>query len=610
MSGEEDIYANQPPIVEFTNVPADGDTFSYAPVIHWKGRDCDGFVEYYDYADIIDSTALSNPVYYIDFIPDEAWVRDTTTSDTIYLLTEAGQVTEHIFYVKCADDQGAESEVIYRTFYRMNQPPYVPEIKWWSDSDTSFFHDLLIIDTLYCLDEITDTWPGLGFAWRSSDPDDSDLYTIPLEFRYYLEKVPHDTVWEWVSTGWSNRQELQFAGLETGHYYFTVWVRDDGFESSVRSATATFDVYRPTFEQSVLLLNTTSESPPAANRPGWYVTPGTQIGELYQTLTIDRFPDAEYLHYPTAEIVGLPKSLLGRFKLVIWFSESQAASDGHGLEGYLRNYVQTGGRLWVVGIFTHMNVISNSTLGLAESFFESNVDIRSYDAEFVGAISGVSDLPDLWIDTSRTGEIHRERFIDNGIQFDIYPLLPGVDVMSTGGVETTAETAYYFKSYTDTASGDVFDDLAEVRTNVDTIYYPPTPVDCIIALSRNKVLEITRVMNITRGDSGEVLTLTNNVLVGNRRVAVARVSYLFGEPWSVTDTVEVDYRFQPYSEFHMRPCAVRYEKVSESREGQGFEVRYRLAVFTFPFYFMDDSQGQVTRMFHEMLDWFFLPYAH
>ena len=59
--------------------------------------------------------------------------------------------------MKCIDDQGNWSDVIYRTFYRSNQAPNVAQIKWWSAADTSYHNDITIQDTLYCLDEITDT---------------------------------------------------------------------------------------------------------------------------------------------------------------------------------------------------------------------------------------------------------------------------------------------------------------------------------------------------------------------------------------------------------------------------------------------------------------------
>ncbi len=640
VDGEE--TQNFAPIAEFANIPADGDTFSYAPVINWKGRDADGFIESFMYADITDSTALLDPIYYIDFIPEEAWVRTEAGSDTVYLLTEPGAITQHIFYLKCIDDKGLESDIkrdsTFRRFYRSNQQPFVPEIKWFSDADTRFGHDIpapdadslntALSDTLYCLDDLTDNWKGLGFNWRSADPDDRALYTIPLEYRYYLERVPHDTVWQWSSPGWSSKQELLMSGLETGHYILSVWARDDGDEVSPRPATATFDVYKPTYHQSILLLNTSAQDP--AIHYYWNQSPGTAIGDLYQTLVSD-YPDAEYNVY-TPDEGPLPKAYLGRFRLIIWISENETSTFDHnnpdiigGIQNRLVEYVEVGGRLWVQGMLTQTRQIvpgQNTIMDLAQSTFLNIPQLRVLNilnndgGEFTGATSGVMGIPDVKIDTAKTAEMYRVNF-DSNDRFGVFPLLPGVDVIAAG---RNVETVYYYNSYTDTASGDVWNDIAIVKANVDTIYYPPTPVDCIIQLNRNRVLKINRVYNATRsvvGDTawGEVLTLTNNVRVGAANFsAVAKISYEYGEPWGLEDIVVVDYEFQPYSQSHLAPCAIRYENLLFTASGS-IKVDYRVAVFTFPLYYLDNSPGiggrePVTDMFNSMLDWFFYPAAH
>ncbi len=598
-----DVTMNQLPIVEYTNIPANNDTFSFAPVIHWKGRDPDGFVEEYMYADVIDSTALLDPAYYIPFIPEDAWIRTQATSDTVYLLTSSGKVTEHVFYLKCVDDRETESAVIYRTFFRSNRPPRVPEIKWFTAPDGSFDERITIIDTSYSLSAVTESWPGIGFNWRSSDPDDKELYRIPLEFKYYLEKVPHDTIWQWVSQGWTTRQDLVLSGLESGHYTLTVWARDDGYEISERPATASFDVYQPTFEQSILLLNTTREGGGAQGN----IQPGTQIGEFYRQLA-SRYPDTHYHHYTAVTDTIQPfKAFLGRFKLVVWFSENRDRVSAP-FEGRLREYVRAGGRLWVAGAFVR-SWTSDTTIALAESSYPAQpvaVSAPSISAEFTGAISSVRDLPSLSIDTSKTGTAYRP-FWRGG--YDLYPCLPSVDVMTAG---SGAETVYTFESYTDTASGDVRNEQAFVKVSVDTINFPPTSVNCLIEIDRRRVLHVHRVLNVTRGALGQVQSLTNNV--GGTQTIV-RISYEFGEPWSVDDSIEVDYEFQPSSDFHRKPVAIRYEKVVE-KPGGAFEVRYRVAIFTFPLYFLSDSgevghtEGPVTEMFNGMLDWFFYPFAH
>lgn len=600
-----DYTFNTQPVVEFTNVPANQDTFSYAPVIHWKGRDSDGFVEHFSYADVIDPTAIADPEYFIDFIPENAWVQTEATSDTVYLLTQTGEITEHIFYLKCTDDKGAESLVKYRSFYRSNRPPDVPVIKWYSAAETEFSNDIFLTDTLYCLNEITDTWPGLGFSWKSSDPDDRDLYTIPLEYKYYLEKVPHDTIWTWVSQSWISDQELQFFGLETGHYKFSVWARDDGLEMSVRPASATFDVYKPTFEQPLLIINTTVEDEAGSEGRG-NVIPGTQIGELYQQLA-SSYPgmtNYEYVHLPSPEVPFPWKSYLGRFNLVILVSEN-LASPGFSLSEQLNPYLNIGGSLWVISGYTRQNGIIGATLmNAANSTFAEPIGKKYSELpDFIAASAGVDFLPTMSIDTVKVAEVYdlfRRRMP--------YPFLPGIDIISRG---LNVETAYLYKSYTDTLSGMVYGDTAEVKVYADTTYYPPTPEYCLVKLPRNRVLEVINLVNVTRGDTGEVVSLTNNAFQsGDDRFAVVRVHYPWGEPWSVNDVIIVDYEYQPYSEFHLRPCGIRYEKLSEVTQGQGYDVRYRIAVFTFPLYFLDNSQGDVTTMFHSMLDWFYTQGAH
>ncbi len=610
-----EIDENQAPSVEFSNVPAWGDTFQFAPVIYWKGSDPDGFVENYYYADIVDSSAIAQPDYFTDFIDESEWVETEATQDTVYLLTESGEITEHVFYLKAVDELGKESPVIFRRFFRSNEPPNVPLIKWFTAADSNFAHDVVLEDTFYVLDKITDTWPGLGFTWKSSDPDDRDLYTIPLEFRYYLEKAPHDTVWQWTSRDWSNDQDLVIAGLETGHYKLTVWARDDGFEESVRPASITFDVYEPSFEKSILMLNATYENENFnENQRGLgNVLPGTQIGEFYQSLLSqvgNIYPDYEYRHYGEGEgeIKSLYKSYLGQFRLVILTSENRTAPSGVALEDSLRQYLRVGGRLWVLGNFVPRNLLTNSEdiLGLAESSFGSKASVPANEAEFISANHAVNDLPDLKIDTSKSADTWRRFWFDNqgNPRYKVYPLLPGVDWIIAG---SNAETAYYFNSYTDTASGDVWNDSARVVSNIGTIYYPPTPLDCLIKLKKKRVQSISRIENVTRGEFGEVIALTNNV--GTEGETVVRVSYESGEPWALDDVIITDYVYSPDSDFHFKPCGVRYERLT-SLEGGGFEVRYRIAAFGFPLYYLDNSDGSVSEMFANMLTWFFWSSAH
>ena len=596
-SVQGDVSTNVPPVVSFANVPADQDTFGFAPVIYWKGKDSDGFVEYYEYADIIDSTALNDPLLYQEYIPEAAWIRTETTSDTVFLLTESGQITEHVFYLRCVDNNDASSDIIYRIFYRSNEPPYTPQIKWFLDSDDDFDNDVVLTDTLYVLGNINDTWAGLGFNWKSTDPDDKDLYRIPLEYFYYLEKTPHDTIWQWVSSAWTMDQDVQIFDLETGHYKLTVWVRDDGFERSERPASVVFDVYRPSFERSILVLDCNE----VGRLSGFGDVMGTdtlsnEYDKLMEQAALysSRYQDWERVRCPD-DLPSLYKSFIGKFQLIILLSDNSTSpfrGSFDRFEDQLIEYMDIGGKFWAMGSY-----LGNK--GVLDGYLDSRVTARGSEYEFVSAISSVADVPDISIDTTRIRSAYSTLFQDN---FPV-PILAGIDVMQTF---SDAETVYYFNSYTDTASGDIMDELAFVAVSVDTLYYPPTPFNCLITLQNQRVSEVTRVENITRGKFGEVVHITNNV--GADNITVVKISYASGEPWAVEDDVRVDYTFLPFSDFHYKPCALRYEELSGS--GSGFEIRFRLAIFTFPIYFLDDSEGDVSRMFNSMLDWFFWPSAH
>lgn len=622
---------NQPPVVEFANVPADSESFSNAPIVYWKGRDSDGFVERYYYADVTDSSALLNPREYIPFIPREAWVLTVATFDTVHLLTESGLKTEHIFYLKCQDDRGAESDVAIRTFYRTNHAPRIPQIKWSTSDDSTFGRNVTLSDTFYCLEEVTDDWAGLGFTWRSNDPDDKELYRIPLQYMYYLEKTPHDTVWEWVSHDWTEHQSVTLTGLETGNYRLTVWARDDGYElcadsisNTPKPASIVFNVYKPTFERPVLLYNVTVET--ATSPFDEQGVTGSMVGDTYKSL-IDAYKAAhpgftyEYIHQANRNSKYWYKSYLGRFQLIILFNERYAhnvspwTDSSRAADAALADYLRVGGKIWIVGDFLQKNKLiyadnsglmrlSNCTWGQVP--IAGNGDKANF-AEFTGAVAGVYDLKfradTLSIDTSKTSPAFDRLWRNN---YKLKPLMPGVDNLTAGdGVET----AYFFKSYTDTANGVMYDRPASVVDTIGAMYYPPTPMDCMIKLDNIRVLRVDRIWNKTRTvgtDSvfGRVISFSNSL---DATRTVVHVSYPYGRAWAKGDSLRVDYTYQPFSQRHLRPCGIRYEKLQAT--GSGSSVAYRIAVFTFPLYYLDNSHGRVTYMFARMLDWFFSPYA-
>ena len=57
---------------------------------------------------------------------------------------------------------------------------------------------------------------------------------------------------------------------------------------------------------------------------------------------------------------------------------------------------------------------------------------------------------------------------------------------------------------------------------------------------------------------GEVVRIYQNTDPLSPGVNVVQVSYPVGDPWEATDTLSVDYRYNPYSasEFHLQPVGI------------------------------------------------------
>ena len=341
LSGDPD--PNQLPEVRFINVPLDSTTFSFAPVVRWIGYDPDGMVVAYQYHD--DSTQAAVDAYeagdnalrtYIEGLPDSAWVTTYQTSDTIYLRRgENDSITQHVFMVRCVDDLGGISPARVRTFFRTNNAPDTPKVKWLLDatlldSVQDYRIEYVVPDTLFWGDTTTLTYPGIGFLWQGTDPDSRELNIIPLTFSWVLvcdrdgggvDTLPHP-VWDdsnrvsgfasgW--SPWSSNTQVTFAAWFAdsqwclthlgsyfefdGRYRFLVRSRDDGLTEADTMAVARFTALRPLFDRQLLIVDWTSTHQFSVGR-----RPPAEIRAFYDELLPEAFGLAEQIRqafYPT-----------------------------------------------------------------------------------------------------------------------------------------------------------------------------------------------------------------------------------------------------------------------------------------------------------------------
>ncbi len=604
--------------------------FSYAPTIHWVGYDPDGFVDHYRYADVTDSAfiagfrAAANPQSYVAQNQSQLVWYDTTAMEArIYLLTTEGDTTEHLFFVKAVDNLGSESQnLAYKTFFRSNNAPANPSIKPLENPDTDFIQHFVVQDTLFCLDNLTPNWQGISFNWKSSDPDDKELYQIPLEFSYYLVKTPGDTIWAVSDSSWSETKQIQLFGLETGSYTFSVWVRDDAYTLSAEPATVSFKVVRPTFQFHLLVVDETInqgifEASGDSIANFWYDLLSNLEGQLdYDNYLMDGV-DVRFLDNSNTNnmvISPIPYSLIGQYKLVLIYDDDHvqitSADYIENRNRVLSDYLDIGGRVWIEGrrVLTGSYGYSNGPINISssdfmgaymqlETAFGTNRQAPGQLSEFIGAISVFEGMPDLQVDTNRVNLINDPGTTDPR-------LLMEVDWFTRSD---EAVSLYTFNSVTaDTIATSplVYGEDSEVESGSN-------PVQCIVLPTHTPVLGIYRVENITKGVMGQVSNFNTTQIM---------VTYPYGEPWTDTDVLEVDYRYDPVSEMHLKPVAIRYEnqpRVTQTIEIQGQSytyytttLGYRTSIFTFPLFFMQNEAGQAEVVARDMLNWFFYPTIH
>ncbi|MBZ0266382.1 hypothetical protein K8I28_17125 [bacterium] len=619
---------NQRPNVSFVTVPLDSSQFSAAPILYWKGNDPDGFVEYYSYADVTDSAAFDNPQAYASEIPEEEWTSTNSTEERIYLLTPAGEIQKHIFYIRCFDDQGEASDIKYRTFFRSNQPPNIPEIGMVGMTDDEIGNSVYVADTLYSGESITATWPGIQFTWRGNDPDDRSLYKIPLEFQPILVKAPGDTIFK---RPFSDNLGIVLANLETGFYTLYVWARDDGLTLSTAPARIEFNVIKPTFENRMLLVVE------ALERVGQGRPEPDSLKHFYNRLLTDVL--GENIVADTVDVRQLmltdinnreswiSNSLVHQYKLVI-FANDQFKRLNYQVDDYtssrnqiLIDYLRVGGRLWYQGRMVGKHALDTTNTGsddgallLDEYLFADSLSGRPLWteanlplADFIGTRSALPQFRNLTFDTSKVGENYLlPTYAPNNFG------LSGAEIIAR---KPGASTTQYFISLTDTLVVAVEDEDSEVLTRVtlregtaqeQTFDYPPTQTDCYIRTINDKVYTdgVTSIQNLTLLNNGEANWEGEPIEVNDYLI---RVSYSEGEPWSDDDVLAVDYRYDPLTRYHLKPVEIRYER-GEVVNFTFSQLRYRTALTSFSYYFVE--YDDVVECWDVMLEWFYDPNLH
>lgn len=180
-----ELNPNQLPIVEFVNIPPDGQNFSRNAEVHWIGYDRDGQIDYYRYYVAKGSEIVGTPNEYAGSLNDTMWVyidvspteSDPKTTNVIPLTADLNDpvntfVQQYIF-LQAFDLEGGASDIIYKVLNRNDNPP---ETNIFSIAARVPFVNSVLPGGI-----IT----GIKIDWEGSDIRDyEELGLIPPPFEY------------------------------------------------------------------------------------------------------------------------------------------------------------------------------------------------------------------------------------------------------------------------------------------------------------------------------------------------------------------------------------------------------------------------------------------
>ncbi len=568
------------------------------------------------------------------------------------MLTNIGEIQEHIFNIRSIDNGDMRSNTASRTFFRSNQAPNAPKIRW-AESDTSaYFVNEAIPDTQLVGDTITIVYSGIRLLWQGSDPDSRSTNVIPLEFSYALLNAQGDSIplpvrndsnqvvgtragW----SNWSSQTQISMFGLETGDYTFYLRVRDDGFTLADTMATCTFSAVKPTLSRAFLIVDE-NKIPSAielarggihsdtlmavyrgADGNGGIVRTAIEIANAIAPFAQPPgFPPIRHFDYDSVAWLDnragnpLPYAYISQFA-AIWVIDDdnvQNGPSGPALENYnkvLSDYMNIGGNVMLTGrrLFNKKNNLPSGSPAVNE-FLRTYFNIfsvrpkeifgptqgRSGLADFAGAVASDPQYPDLNMDTTM---LARLRYGASGVSF--YPEIEYFGRSNAPVSFDFATTIYNYKSSTSDTL--LFPNIVEnYDCGVDQDSSTATIMALIPQNQRLPVLSASRIYNRTRdvfGDYVNARNLSTNSLEPRWRI-FASIPAAAGR-WDSTDVLEVTYRFIPLSADHDEPIALNFVKYTGTIdiEIDGNEVRtrvsakptFRSCLFAFPLVYMKNE---------------------
>ncbi len=449
------IKENQPPEVYFANIPVADSVFSSNAEMSWYSTDSDGRVLHYYYRVLLDEDIGGDPEAYINDVlmpldtlklDSLGWTRvDLTTVSVALYASEAetDTIPQYVF-LTCIDDVGDFSDVIYRSFFRIN---HLPETFITRIPGKAYPSISAPADSVWCLPDTNELWHGLTISWIGEDtadfpggdaPDfeyqwklfaffDTSTYSVnDTSFNVDDTSMADDYYYSYDSEDgdeWVWDTQIVFDNLRTGCYIFTVRTRDDALTVDTTVAWDKFMCFEPVWISNpdsafdILLLQATQFGPPRRGTPSNFDPPGFQdsIVNFYRQKI-----DSTVYRYTIKDDAYPSFSDLAKHRMVIVddmdYMEGELES-GRLLESILERYLSIGGKAWVIGRQTFFGGTGYGpknfdAASIAFNFFDlsaTNLTPENTDsiAELIGAVSVSSEFDDLEFDILKISHLRQ-----------------------------------------------------------------------------------------------------------------------------------------------------------------------------------------------------------
>ncbi|MCP4582324.1 MAG: hypothetical protein GY839_11980 [candidate division Zixibacteria bacterium] len=564
---------NIPPTIKFTNLPFNDSVYSSNATINWYGEDEDGQVIGYYYIVVLEDDItgeiddyISNELNALDI---NEWVMTEETEVPIQMFAspnEEDTLHQYIF-VKCQDDDDEFSTAtLYYSLFRVNRLPetYIEELPGnnpdttvspiWSLADTNSLWQGLTIawsgeDTL----DFPDETPEFEYEWKLYGPYDTSFYdSEAMEVNLTIDDVLEEDI---IALSCSDNEDAYFVQPPFGETCENTWVWNT--EITLTNAATGCYVFSVRARDDALVPDTSvAWGTFVVIQPMWVHFP---------ELTTDILLVQSTQYWPTdTQPQGWPRQNVDIDDSSYFFPDV--------VNGFYTEMVDNAGE-YSFEVFGDPAIGTNSSS--APTDFPSVYELANYrmiiidDIDYHGIEYGsgsdaiVQYLMDYMSVGGRVWIIGRAALSGSGVsaigqlQFDAASL--AVDFFDLS-------SAVYAEANFSPPFGDI--NYGEF-VGVSPIHgsYGIMEVDTTKTLLMTQI-GLNRVETLVRSSAFSSTLFTYNAANPDTMPAL----------------------------FENMPCAVRYFPEHEV---------FRSAYFSFPLYFMDNSEGQVQTVFTDMLGWFF-----